>query len=215
MTRRLIVFVLALVLWPASAFAAKSFWAWLEELSGPGPFKGYVFSVPVTCVQGGEGKPCWQVVSRRESGRYQRVVLRVGYFDSGDNLRFKDLPDTLANRETVRVWSVSGNYMFHIASGIELGPGAGFMRFSGSGFDPIHRATVTPVTVSVAPFLLGGKWKDRRAAHLLRFEFEEMLVTKGFKGADFGNTATSFSVGAEFLARVGFVVDFSSLVWRC
>ena len=41
MTRtRLLLMLIAVLLWPTQAHAARGFWGWLEELSGPGPFKG-------------------------------------------------------------------------------------------------------------------------------------------------------------------------------
>src|SRR5918911_563919 len=100
MTRvRVILLVAAIALWPGRAYAANGFWAWLEELSGPRPFRGYVFSAPVLCRDDGGLKDCGRVLQHPR----QQIVLRAGWFDSRHNLRFKDLPDTAENRENVNV----------------------------------------------------------------------------------------------------------------
>lgn len=212
MTRRcVIVLATALTLWPGVAYAGDwDFWAWLEQLSGPGPFHGWVVSAPLFCVNDQAVVPC----SGLRSAGHQRVVLTIGRFSSGDHLRFKDLPDTPENRESVHVLVIGGTYMFRVHPAVEVGPGVGLMHFSGNGFDGFNRLTLTPVKVSVMPLRFVPAWKGRRWSEVLRLEVEDMLVTKGFKGADFGNTSTGFSAGREFLTRAGLVVDVGALFWR-
>ena len=48
---RILLLTLLVGLWPAQAHAARGFWAWLEELSGPGPFHGRpIVAFTVACV---------------------------------------------------------------------------------------------------------------------------------------------------------------------
>src|SRR5262245_19760436 len=126
---RLLVLVAALALWPSAARA--SWWSWLEELSGPGPFTGGVISVALAWLANGERVNCWD----RKKVK-QTVVVRFGWFDSGDHPRFRDLPPTDAdNRDKVRVFPLSGLYLFRPHRSIDIGPGAGLLLFSGKGFD--------------------------------------------------------------------------------
>ena len=44
---RVLMLMMVAALWPATAHAARGWWGWLEELSGPGPFMGVMYSTPV------------------------------------------------------------------------------------------------------------------------------------------------------------------------
>jgi len=218
---RLVVLLGIITLWPSAAYAG--FWAWLEELSGPGPFYGYVLSSPILCVRDGQLVPCWKSVppkiSEEEARKYRPkrlVYLSVGRLGSGDNLRFKDLPDTPENRSEVNVLQVSGLYMFRLHPALDAGFGAGTLRFSGENdddFKPVWRFALIPVSVSVRPLSLVPQWKDRWFAYLVRGEFETSFVTSGFTAKQFGNSTSSFSSGAEFLTRAAVVIDLGSIVW--
>jgi hypothetical protein len=207
---RIVVLLTAATLWPGAAFAASGWLAWLEELSGPGPFSGFVVSAPVLCTRDGEVVSCWSPISPPK-----RVVnVSVGWLGSGHNLRFKDLPDTPDNRRGVDVLQVSGAYLFRLHPAFDAGLGAGFMRFSGDGFEAQWRFTLVPITGSVRPFALVDKWKHARWASILRAEMETSFVTSGFKASQFGSSTSTFSSGPEFLTRAALVIDLGSLVWR-
>jgi hypothetical protein len=207
--RRLGILVVALTLWPTGAYAARGWFAWLEELSGPGPFHGWVLAAPVLCTNDSGITSC-----APRSGVKRLVFVSVGRLGSGDNLRFKDLPDTPENRREVHVLQVSGSYMFRLHPAVDVGVGAGTMRFSGEGFEPLWRFTLVPATVGVRPFALIAEWKDSRWAHLVRGEIETSLVVRGFTASQFGTPASTFSAGPEFLTRAAVVLDLGPLVWR-
>src|SRR3954468_2909780 len=96
--RRVVVLLALLTLWPSAAFAAKGWWGWLEELSGPGPFPGPGGAAPVFCMKESEHVGCWRGVDPAPNLRLLVGVARRG---SGHNLRFKALPDTPDNRREV------------------------------------------------------------------------------------------------------------------
>lgn len=211
---RLFLIIVALIgLCPTDAHA--SIWAWLERLSGPGPFRGDgpVLSVPIACVRddGLRVPDCWSV-----SDRHIRQVFAVRFasFTSEDGaVRFKDLSaDDPNNAAAVHLKAVSALYLFRVHPAIDMGPGIGFMRLSGEGFDAFNRITLIPASVSFSPFAFVPAWAYRRYAHLLRFEIDTSFVPQGFKGSDFGNPRTSFDSGPEFLTRAAFVVDLSVLI---
>ena len=219
---RLVVLLGIITLWPNLAYAG--FWAWLEELSGPGPFYGRVVSSPLLCVSDGKAVPCWRVIPQNateEEARQYRpkrlVYLSVGRLGSRDNLRFKDLADTPENRREVHVLQISGLYMFRLHPSLDAGFGAGTLRFSGESdddFRPLWRLTLIPASVSVRPLALVGQWKDRWFAHLVRGEIETSFVTGGFDSTQFGNPASKFKTGPEFLTRAAVVIDIGSIVWN-
>jgi hypothetical protein len=207
--RRLGFLVIVLALWPTGAYAAAGWWAWLEELSGPGPFHGLALGAPVLCT-GTSG-----LVLCKPGNEVKRLVfVTVSTVSSGHNLRFKDLPDTPDNRREVHALQVSGAYMFRLHPAIDVGFGAGTMRFSGDGFEALWRLTLVPATAALRPFTLIGKWEKSPWAQVVRGEFETSFVTPGFNASQFGTPASTFSVGPEFLTRVAVVIDFGPLVWR-
>jgi hypothetical protein len=222
-SRRVVVLLGVLLLWPNAAFAAKGWWGWLEELSGPGPFRGYVVSFPVLCVRDGELIPCYKELPPNSTAedaakfRPKRMIyVSVGSLGSDNHLRFKDLPDTPENRREVNVLQVSGLYMFRLHPAVDVGAGAGTMRLSGMShddFDPIWRFTLVPATVAVRPFALVNQWKDNRWAGLVRGELETSFVTQGFTAEEFGAPASTFKTGPEFLTRAAVVIDLGVFVW--
>jgi hypothetical protein len=218
--KRARVFVLLgmIVAWPSAAYAAAGFWAWLEELSGPGPFHGFVVSAPVLCERDGKLVKCWQPISKdtpeTEAQRLRPerlLVLSVGRLGSGDNVRFKD-EEPLDTRE-VNVLQTSWLYMFRLHPSLDAGVGAGVMRFSGHGFDPFLRFTLVPASLSFRPLALTSQ-KNRWFAHFIRLDLETSFVTEGFTAAQFGSSTSKFAVGPEFLTRAAFVFDLGSIVWN-
>jgi hypothetical protein len=146
-------------------------------------------------------------------GPKRLVVLSVGRLGSGDNLRFKDLPDTSDNRREVNVLQISGSYVFRLHPAIDVGFGAGTMRFSGDGFHALWRFTLIPGTMSVRPLALIKQWQNNRWVYIIRGEIETSFVTSGFRAAQFGSTTSTFSTGPEFLTRAAVVADVGSLLW--
>ena len=215
MTRtRLLLMMIALLAWPGQAHAARGFWGWLEELSGPGPFTGiFVTSVTVACAGGQATRLGSCVDTRRDVSTIRRtLVVRIGVFDSGDGPRFTDLPETDAdNQGKVRLTAVTGLYLFRLHPSFDIGTGLGFVNLSGEGFDSFYKLVLTPVNASFAPFAL--KWPESRYARLLRLELDNSFVPQGFTGADFNNSRTKFDSGPEFLTRAAIVLDATALFW--
>lgn len=204
---RLLLFVVAVaLLWPSAAHA--SLLSWLEELSGPGPFRGTMVSLTVACVRGDELKAC----PAGDKNTQQTVVVRLGRLTTYDAPRFKDLPATDAdNLGKVHVIPVSGLWLFRVHRSLEIGPGIGFMRVSGNGFDAFSKLSLTPLSASFTPFALNSRWSDSRWAYVLRLEFDSSFFPQGFNGRDFNNPRTTFDSGPEFLTRTGVVFDLGAL----
>jgi hypothetical protein len=206
--RRLVVLLGILTLWPTGAYAAAGWWAWLEELSGPGPFHGSVYSGAVLCERDGKLVSCWPPTNPK-----RLVVLSVGWLDSGDNVRFKDEQNT-PDRRKVNVFQMSGLYMFRLHPALDAGFGAGLMRFSGEGFDSLLRWTLIPASFSFRPLAVADSLKERWFAHFVRLELETSFVTEGFTAEQFGNSTSKFTAGRELLTRGAVVFDLGSIIWN-
>jgi hypothetical protein len=212
MRTRLSLLVMSVVLlWPGHAHAA-SFWGWLEELSGPGPFRGWGHTQPVACLDREDNRLewCWQTKEEKDASKIpQTLKVSIGVFNSDDGPRFNDLPETdVDNRGRVRLVFVTGLYVFRLGP-LDIGPGAGFMRLSGAGFDPFYKLVLTPINASFAPFAF--KSKSGRA-RFLRLELDQSFVPQGFTGSDFNNSRTTFDSGPEFITRAAIVVDLGALI---
>lgn len=207
---RLVVLLGIITLWPSGAYAASGFWAWLEELSGPGPFRGWGYRAPVLCMKDNEVVSCWKGLDPAPNRRLLVSFARLG---SGDNLRFKDLPDTEDNRREVTVTQISGVYMFRVLSQVDLGFGAGTMIVSGKGFSAQWRLTIIPGSLSVRPLAFIPALKKYSWAHIPRGEAETYFVAPGFTASQLGSPASSFKVGPEFQTRLAIVLDFTAL-WQ-
>jgi hypothetical protein len=190
--------------------AQASIWSWLEELSGPGPFGGYMFSFTVPCRERDGVR--WGDCNLGTDKLPQTIVVRVGGYTSNGRPRFKDLVGTPSDdRRDVHAVPVSVLWMFHPHRSFGAGGGAGFMRVSGDGFDAFSKVSLTPLSVTFTP--LAVVW-DNRLAYILRLEFDKSLFPQGFKGADFNNAVTTFDSGPELLTRTGIVIDLGALVFR-
>lgn len=207
---RLVVLLAIICLWPSSAFAASGFWAWLEELSGPGPFRGWGARVPVLCQKDNDVVSCWEGLDAAPNRRLLVSFARLG---SGKNLRFKDLPDTPENRLEVHVTQLSGVYMFRVLKQVELGFGAGTMVVSGEKLQTQWRLALVPGSLSVRPLAFIPALKNTRWAHIPRGEAETSFVVPGFTASQMGVPASSFKVGPEFQTRLAIVFDFTAL-WQ-
>lgn len=204
---RLFLLMAVVVLWPAVSDA--SLLSWLEQLSGPGPFHGVVVSSTVLCGPDTKAlRPCLVQTTKTR----QTVVVKLGRFRSVDGPRFKDLPSTDAdNQGVVHAVPVSGYWLFRVGA-FDIGPGAGFLRLSGPGFDPVYKLSLTPLSMSFSPLVL--RWRNNPWARVVRLELDTSYFPQGFKGTDFNNTRTSFDSGSEFLTRAGVVVDFGAIANR-
>lgn len=203
-TARLLLFVGLATCWPSAAHA--SWLSWLEELSGPGPFRGYMVSFTIACIRNDGVKAC--PVGDNESR--QTVVVRLGRLNSEGKPRFKDLRDTpFDDRRDVHAVPVSVLWMFRVHRSLEIGPGAGFMHVSGDGFDGFSKLSLTPLSASFTPLALRStKWW----AYILRVEFDSSFFPQGFDAKDFQNGRTTFDSGPEFLTRTGVVIDLGALI---
>jgi len=186
---------------PAVAHAQDGIVAWIDRLSGPGPFFGPVIEWRTFCTFASVS-PDNSCFGDRNIKR--TLVLRAGWLTSFDNKRFDDTPtDTRA----VHMVLVDPIYVSRIHPTLDVGAGAGFLVLTGDGFDPVTRFVLTPLSVSFVPFGDTGK----RWARVFQVRFEERIITKGLSGRENFNSVTGYSRGYEFLPSAGLVFNFGAL----
>ena|SRR5437773_5520058 len=198
MTRlRLLLLVAAFAAVPSAARAQDGIMEWIERLSGPGKFFGVVGGVRVGCVFGEKDKLDSCLADR---GDIQRMlVIRAGWLWTGEKRRFDATPD---DKRPVHMILVDPVYMFRLHPMVDVGAGAGFMTFSGDGFDTFSRFIVTPFSVTYTP--AGTR------SRFIQLHAQGQIVTKGFTAAEFGSTA-NYSKGTEFLWSGGIIFNVGAL----
>ena len=89
-------------------------------------------------------------------------------------------------------FQVSGLYMFRLHPAVDVGAGAGTMRLSGEGFDPIYGDSRWSRRMwRCGRSRWSTEWKDSRWAGIIPGELETSFVTEGFTAAQFGTPASS------------------------
>lgn len=212
---RVVVLLAVIVLWPVAAQAADGWWAWLEELSGPGYFTGPMYSLPVKCWQDGEPTTCGCGLFR--TVRYDKSIrITVGWLSSGDRARFKDLPaagkDDPNNHRRVIAIPLNAALMFRPQRSIDIGPGAGVLLFAGQDVNVHARLVLIPVSASWKFLLSNNDWEDTHWRRAFALEFQTYYITKGFTGQSFGSSVTTYRAPAELRASVGLSVNLGA--WR-
>jgi hypothetical protein len=211
--------VLTLVMfWAAPAHAARSWWGWLEELSGPGPFMGTMYSSPVVCWgKGMDHVPCDNFtkpkppkeVKERNATVKKSLQLTFGVLSSGHNPRLDKLVGVAGqeeeNRRRVFAVPVNAAFMLRPHRSLDFGPGLGFIYFKGDGTP----ATTRFVGVANASwkFLLYGATPSAAWRRVLSLEYQGTYVTKGFTGSDFGGPAALLHAPHEYRHSFGVAFD--------
>ncbi len=221
MVRRGLVLALLGVLWPVAARAQGGWLDYIEQLSGPGPFKnGPAISLRVSCFDApadvrDAGSATWErpvawvlSCSRSDRETLGYLEVRAAWAGTDDQALFQDRPNELVGTTTAHVAELLAMRQFDRAVGV--GAGAGWIWFSGSNLDGHPgRLLLTPLSISASPLRLvtTSRWMQA-----VTVRFEEQWVTKGFVATDFNRISTStYSSGGELLRSVSILVDVFAL----
>ena len=203
-TIRLLLLVVLVAFCPARAYALEGWWDWLDALSGPGPYHGLGFGFWIACAPEAEQGLQALCLREREPDQFKRMLdVRFSFDVWGGGQRFQDDP---GDARSVNAFSFDTFYLFRINTtlDIDVGPGVGFVRYSGDGFEPIYRFTFSPLSFSMAPFAES----EPRWVRGVRVRLDSMYVPQGFTATDFGNFASRFETNGEFLTRMAVVYRF-------
>jgi hypothetical protein len=214
---RSLVLVAAFVLFPSLAHAG---WLdWINRLSGPGPFVGVGEDFDVLCIDanGNLVPGCFGVVLFRPTGpgvtaieQLPHVIsVRAEKYWSVGSERFTDLEGTpFSDTRGVSLTRFVGLYQRRVSSALQFGPGMGFVRVSGDGFNTVNRAVLVPASVTWGPF----DHSSSKLAKPWRVVVDASVILKGFKGSDFNNNVTTFDThGSEWRLTAKFAYDLRHL----
>lgn len=232
-----VVIALACVLVPAQrAEAQTSIMEWLERLSGPGPFEGPGIHVNFACYGykkesaiaadpeiTTEAAHAKVIAAQRwfpdfGCGKAARNLVRISVgahvaWLSGDNNLSYDPSVPADETRDVDAHLYQGTVDFGLHRSVEVGFGAGFVRFSQLPVDPLMRAALQPIRLTWKPFAMfgrtGGNLYGREALHV---QFIGSWFPGGFKAEDFGAIPGTFDSGNEIQASLGVGVDVLALV---
>lgn len=212
--------VLVAVLAPRPAYAGKSWWDFLEALSGPGPFKGKThFMFEGVCAgstdTGASGKPRelkWIGRPHDSSPRSLEDIARRPclYVD----LARLEAPERPPYPHAVVATFSEVGVSYAVIRPIDLGIGVGVLRFStpmSSGTRTETRAVLTPIRFVVKPLFMIPSLQKQEWPDVLRVYFKQSLLIGGLNGGDFGADPAVFSEPSEFVRSFGLVIDVGQL----
>ena len=210
----------AFALWPSVASAQWGWLEFLEELSGPGPFKGYTVGLRLVCTRADDrgtlSTSAWGLCLSDNDPRFRQLVeLRGAYLwtGEGDRPRFEDAP---ADKRAVKAFRLESTAAVRLSPMLDIGAGVGFVRFWGEGFDPLWRPSLIPISVTFTPFAIGVNPNAAGSAlkRAFKIRLEEKYFPIGFTGADFGHPESSYTTDGDWVFSAGLVVDVGFLFDR-
>ena len=223
---RVCVCTLALFCWsarPASAGEWDFLW-WLEQLSGPGPFKaiaGLNITQPVACY----GVPVnFDQIFTESAGEHTflfpdfrcggvsrqrfwiKFALRVSRAKGDNNLQYAvPLND---DERKVTMWGFMGVMDAAVLRYLDIGAAAGVYRYSGEPFDSFSKLAFEPLRVTFKPMAVNPHsrsiWRE-----FLELRYTVSSVPGGFDDRDFGAIANTFETNKEFQSTFAVVFNFS------
>lgn len=213
---------------PASA-AEWDFFEWLERLSGPGPFKslaGFNFTETFACygvksqtsveaLTRTTGDPgIWADISCGRAARqriWARFGLKVMRLKGDNDLQYITVAPLSEDDRKVRLWGFMFVTDVSLRPYLDVGAGAGVLRFSGPLFDTFTRFALEPTRVTVKPLAIGdrvpGRWRE-----VLELRHTILYVPGGFDDRDFNAVLGSFNTKSEFQSKFSIVLNLAPLV---
>lgn len=190
---------------------------WLEKLSGPGHFHGWVVpALPIWC-SGTERLDGFACLGHPESDEFFMVTLVPSFLDSTKNDLEYD-PTTPSDRKKVSMtsWSVLVNW--RVDPLLDIGVGGGFSSFSGDLFPTFRRPVVDPLRAVIRPLGLFYRaptrdltTKQRLYRDLLQINVGLVYYPTGFDADDFGAIPGTYSESLELLWSASITIDLSAL----
>lgn len=230
MRARSLLLVCLAVAWPDAA-QAKTWWDYLEALSGPGPFKGKVnLTANVYCA----GQ-----ISNVGGKRERSDTFKPPLFDDHPNwLGRSTLPATLAEVSAtpcvyfdyakleaegaaarftfpVQATFLETGLNYRLLHSLEVGAGLGLLTFRTQTTATdivVHRAALTPVRLTLMPLHALPALRKRSWPGAFQVYFRQSFIVGALDGEDFGIAADQFREESEFVRSFGFRVDVTKLL---
>jgi hypothetical protein len=210
-----VCFVLATLLFPSrDAWAFEGFMRWLERLSGPGPFSGPVFGVPIPCdylrPDGFIFKDCPWSLPQLDT----KLTVEIGRLRGTSDLDYGGAQLTDDERRVI-MWTFHALYEIRLHPSFDVGVGAGLLRFKGdpSLFDGFWRVAFEPVRATARPLLWFGDGTGSPWKRVLKVRLGTLWIPEGFTERDFGAVGPWRSEDLEIPVSLSIGLDFGELLW--
>jgi hypothetical protein len=206
----------AVLLMPSRAAAEGGLWEFLEKLSGPGPFHGFLLDFPVACgvkssTASGTASgvhclhPSLVPTSLRGAGlrRVWSAGVYAGRFTTNDNRLSYDNPDDVVGVNWVKV-GVRGTW--HLREWLDLHSSIDINTLTtrdpaANNFERIWLTTVAPVGVTLKPFGRAPGWR------WVTFSIRPHLLVDKINATQFGARSEELEKGWEPTLQFGIHID--------
>jgi len=212
--------------------AHASLWDWIQEMSGPGPFKGYnktLLNVIYTACPGQAAAPAGlkPFDNSRDKVPDPGIKKTPCWFFDSRLLRYDGSGSFPA---AVDVHAIDGGIAWQFASyqRFSVGVGMGVMRFTGRNDATTNafaltlpRVDMMPLAI-IVPLFVKPSAVTRMATHpalrILKFHLGGLYLPRDFDATNFGvekgsgPQQSTFSTSHEYLLSRGFFVDLGELI---
>ena len=206
---RLIAVAAALVLVPSVAHAQDdSWWAWIERLSGPGPFKTTEpaqipanWEVRLFC-DSKEDQVVHCLSNTPDVNAY--VAVRFQLLSTGDQFQFGE-----ATRRDIGLRALEGFVRYRVTPAVDVGSGIGLIWLtdkSNIGFGTQSRGEIIPLSVIIRPAALFGD--DRASKRFIGFRVDQAFRFGTITSEQLGGPRGVFETGSEWSFRFAIIADF-------
>lgn len=183
---------------PSAHAGLDDWWDYLDQLSGPGPFRGGpAIGATIGCFE--DGRFVWRRAIRER--RFRPCV----YFD----WRELSAPPRSPFAE-VSANLVDSGVTFHITPYFDYGVGVGLAHFATTVRETeftVNNFTVTPARLEVRPLRIFRQWRANTRAGFLQVVVRDTVRFGRLTSADFGAPSDPWSTGTEHLTGVTLVID--------
>lgn len=197
--------------------AKKSFWGWLDELSGPGPF-----------TPDNLGTVTFTALTRSTDREHQLKLFEVDparrkWFVVGELGSWKAEPKkgflrpSLFTAHGLAYFPLSGLLSSPVVAGLDAGAGLGVYRLredEAGGRVKSSFSAAIPLRLRITPARWAGNQKSTVVRRLsgVTYAVGGDLLLDGFSPGDFTAPA-GYRPTRDFLWRVGFQVDLNQVLW--
>ena len=207
----------AVLLMPSRAAAEGGLWEFLEKLSGPGPFHGFLLDFPLACgfkpstgPSTASGVHCLHPKllpgSLRDRAGLKRewsAGVYVGRFTTNDNNLTYDNPDDVVGVNWVKL-GVRGTWYamdwLDVHASVDINT-LTTREPSANNFERIWLTTVSPAGVTIKPFRRVSGWR------WVTFSVRPHLLVDKINATQFGARAEELEKGWEPRLQFGIHID--------
>jgi hypothetical protein len=188
---------------------------WLERLSGPGPFDGWVFEPPpIFCFDANEVQWFFEPTDMKSDPiRPWCIDFALGWYETDDDA--EQPADEALRFGEVDAMTLDVGVMYRFHPAFSAGGSMGFIGFSGDKFEDFRTLTLMPVHVSFRPFALGESVTARPTwRRFFSIDFKQYIIPAHLTGSDFGVPANPLDEEWEAVSYWSIGVDIGVFIFK-